>query len=483
MTQVRDEACKRMKSNNYDLKYKNKLVDLSQTFRQTGLPSGATLELVVASRSTGVVSVALQFLGGDGTRMIEKFPSDTTLWRILRKFELAEGKNLNITGRSVAQIENGASGAGRIYYEMPTVNIVGRECSTFGDLQKTLQQLGINNGTALLKLSYKKTEQPLEEAMAEISDYFKEEAIVKVQENPEVAPPRAPEMSSTAEAAAKLSSGEPSSSEEKDTDMTSQDTSQGTSQNPSPYPEHAVDTHLIVTPAKAAAPISPKAEPKLEVYLPPTSDTIQAARTPFNEADFEPTTAHLRSAQSRLLNSSQNTRLPSDEEIARQEQEKAAKLAAMREIQIRIRFPDQHQVLATLHNTDSAAVLYNWVKRAIVQEDQPFKLLWTDKKGRTAPIPCIENKNLVKDLGFSTRELVIFHWEAGASESARKTPALKPELLQNAKELQVPEVSGSNIKENENSTGVNNGKGKETENDGKSKAKKLQGLLMKKFSK
>src|SRR3954471_6278059 len=192
-------------------RYKNKVVDLSQTFRQTGFPSGATLELIVASTSAGVVSVALQ-LPEDGGRLTDKIPSNTTLWRILRKFESTEGKNYNFTARGSAGVESGSSGAGRIYYEMPNLNILGRECLTFGDLQKTLQDFGLNKGTALLKLSFKKTQQPFEEALTEIGEYFKEEEAAEesAKSNPKAAP--AVEVNSVTDAVARLSSVEPSGS-------------------------------------------------------------------------------------------------------------------------------------------------------------------------------------------------------------------------------------------------------------------------------
>lgn len=50
-------------------------------------------------------------------------------------------------------------------YEMPVLNILGREVGTFEELQKTLAQFGLNNGSGLLRMSFRQTDQPLEEAM------------------------------------------------------------------------------------------------------------------------------------------------------------------------------------------------------------------------------------------------------------------------------------------------------------------------------
>ena len=50
---------------------------------------------------------------------------------------------------------------------------MGRDYATFTDLQKTLAQLGFNNGSVLLRLSFRTTDTPLEEAMELIEQYFK----------------------------------------------------------------------------------------------------------------------------------------------------------------------------------------------------------------------------------------------------------------------------------------------------------------------
>lgn len=158
-------------------RHNNKQVDLSRTIRLSGLSSGAKLELVQLSKSTGVVTVALQLpsstVKSDGkTRLTDKFPSTTTLWLLLRKFEAGvagSSSQYNFTQRAQASTE---TGAGRLYYEQPVLNIMGRELATFTDLQKTLAQLGLNSGNVLVKLDFRLSQSPLEEAMAQIQSYF-----------------------------------------------------------------------------------------------------------------------------------------------------------------------------------------------------------------------------------------------------------------------------------------------------------------------
>ena len=69
--------------------------------------------------------------------------------------------------------DSGISGAGRLYYENPVLQIVGREYSSLADLQKSLSQLGFNDGSVLLKLSFSASSIPLEQAQEEVEKYFK----------------------------------------------------------------------------------------------------------------------------------------------------------------------------------------------------------------------------------------------------------------------------------------------------------------------
>ena len=96
---------------------------------------------------------------------MHKFPSNLSLWKILRQFESGDastGMSLNFTARGVAKITDGASsGGGHLYYEAPVLNIVGREFTSFVDLQKTLSQLGYNSGSVLMRLTYRRTDQTL----------------------------------------------------------------------------------------------------------------------------------------------------------------------------------------------------------------------------------------------------------------------------------------------------------------------------------
>lgn len=179
MRDVLEEACKARKwsPESYALKTAtNKTVDLSQPFRLSGLAGGAKLTLIQASRSPSVVNVALQLPEREGGgRLSDKFPSTTSLWLVLRKYEDAVAgqppRKLNLTQRGVAPSQS--AGSGRLEYEQPCLHLMGRNLESFVDLQKTLAQLGLNSGSVLIRLSFRSMGQPLEEAMQEIEQHFR----------------------------------------------------------------------------------------------------------------------------------------------------------------------------------------------------------------------------------------------------------------------------------------------------------------------
>ena len=382
------------------------------------------------------------------------------MWRVLRKFESSEGTNFNFTARGVTEVANGSSGAGRIVYEMPTVQIVGRELSTFGDLQKTFGQLGVNGGSALIRLNFKKTDQPLEEAMAEIGQYFKSEETIESGATGSKVPP-AEDFEGVTDGIARLPSAEPSGQDVDMKDLSGDlleevdSTSQTTSSNPL---------------ASEEAVLGPNQRP-ISVYAAPSSSVPQAALQPHIESDYEPTVAHAKLHQSRLLNNSQNKRLLSDKETEQLTQEKVTKLASVKKVDVKVRFPDQTQILASFNAEETAADFYKLVSGVIADETQPYKLVWNDRGPQTVPKDEKGSKKLlVKDLGLAGKVVINFVWDDAASEGARKASTLKPEYLKEAKEVAVPKIAALET-QGEVTSAVDKGKDKETSGAGEGKAK------------
>jgi tether containing UBX domain for GLUT4 len=480
LTEVRDEACAKFGVNKdqFTLKYNNKPISLSQQIRLANLPQGARLELVQASRSPTVISVALQLPASEkNIRLTQKFASNTSLWEILRHFESGEGANYNFTQRGVPEM-TGTSGAGRLHYEMPVITVMPghKEQTDFVGLQQTLSQLGFESGSALLKLSYKNSGTPLEEAMAQITQYFK-------SGDPPSAEARGAHASTTdqlalipdpdqaAPEAMETVAGETTRNDEPDPepmDMDPKPAAQATSEPEVSTENPATESLENVSPAAAlaaatstaaSAPVVPEAsvEPSapssessaqaadkprnVQIFSAPTSSTPQAARNAFNESDYLPTIEHAKSHQAALLNKTRNTRLLSDKELEEQEKERQAKVNAAAEKggALRIRMPDGALIQMGFTKDDTAEGLYEFVKGFLAKKNEPFQLKNTGPTGRLVLIPQ-DNKHLVQDLRFFNNELITFQWAENASAEARASRnTLAQEWQAKAQTLKVEE--------------------------------------------
>ena len=448
LREILEEACKsrKLSPEEYTLKTQNnKALDLSQPFRLSGLSAGAKLQLTQASKSPGVVSVALQLPDGEGgQRLNDKFPSNTSLWLVLRKYEDAvagsSSKQLNLTQRGTP---TSSQGQGRLVYEQPCLHLVGRNLETFAELQKTFAQLGLNGGSVLIKLSYKKTDTPLEEAMKEISDFFSSIDTVpagigsSASQGRDGAPNGATERVPDAGAAVPL---EDEAKPEPNEDIPTTD-------RPSAQPVEndviASSSHTEPQPQpveKDVAASEPTPTPttinNISVYRPPTSSTPAAALLADDPSVFEPSIDHARSHQANLQQSGKNTRLLSDKELASLEATRQANLATIQNILIRVRYPDQSQIETSIPASETAADLYAKVMETLAAAPEPFELRYTGTKGHET-LPNSAAKRLVRDLGFKGRVLVTLVWSPDASAQALRGPSLKEEYRRLATELKV----------------------------------------------
>jgi tether containing UBX domain for GLUT4 len=370
---------------------------------------------------------------------------------------------------------SGTSGAGRLCYEMPVITVMPghKEQSSFVGLQQTLSQLGFDSGSALLKLSFKNTGTPLEEAMAQISQYFKpQEPAASTAPGAHAADPvqstSAPNLNNAAPEATTTVAGETIRSDEPDPESMDVDT-QPMSQPPAepavseqnnasvdaintspaaalaaatstatPEPTQATTT----TSSQAEKPATPSDQPRnIQIFSASSSSTPQAARNAFNENDFVPTVEHAKIHQAQLLNRTRNQRLLSDKELEAQEKERQAKIAAAanKPHSLRIRLPDGSLVQMNLTKEDTAAVLYAYVTSFLEKKNEPFDLKYTGPTGRLVLIPR-DDKKLIQDLRFSTNELITFQWGEGASAEARASrKTLAQEWQAKAQTLKVEE--------------------------------------------
>ena len=432
----------------------NKILDLSQPIRLSGLSSGAKLQLVVLSRSPSVVYVALQLPdseSGASNRLTGKFPTTTTLWLLLRHFELDSTDSepsRNFTARSTPQVEKWGSVLGRLFYETPVIQVLGRELSSFTDLQKSLAQLGFNSGSILLRLSFRKTESPLEEALAEIDRYFKsaeDEEFEGTHSASAAKSASAPSASKTSGPSNIQRQSLPEASSSSQIPPPPQQpappspSKSGHGDEPRARPEFsALLSNAVLTPDQT---IAGSAQRPLSVFSPSSESTPAASRQAFHEKDYEPTIAHAKLHQARLATSSVNKRLPTDAELTVQAEIQAKRNADAKDVQIKVRFPDQMQVISTFSNLDTSTTLYNFVKGLMENENEPFSLSFSSVQGHRS-VPKEGNTRLIGDLGMAGRVLVNVAWEIGASCKARGGSVLKAEFQQQAKQIEVKEIGG-----------------------------------------
>ena len=416
-------------------RYRGKDIDLSLAFRLSGLTSGSKLELVQLSKSPSVVTVGLQLpeseaKGIPNGRLIDKFPSTTTFWLVLRKFEAGVaggGSTRNLTARSVPSTDHVGSGAGRLFYEIPVIQAMGRELSTFTDLQKSLAQLGFNSGNILLRLSFRKTEEPREVAMIKIEDYFKSVA--------------SDEVAQEHTAAETTHSNKPAEQPE---EKPSLDSTPGTVTAESTLPQ----APPAVSASEDSLAQSSSSRP-VTVFAPPSGNVPTSVQATHNESDYIPTVDHAQAHQRRLNLSSRPSRLPSDAEIAAKSAAEQERVANIKAVDVKVRFPDQSQVVAQFGNQDTGKSLYTFVRSCLAEKFAAEKFTLSFSPSLTGPalsgrkiqteIPETEKSLLIKDLRMEGRVLVNLSWDAGASAALRgsKAPLLKPELQSQAQELKV----------------------------------------------
>lgn len=366
-------------------------------------------------------------------------------------------------------METGGRGPGRLFYETPVIQVMGRELASFTDLQKSLAQLGFNSGSVLLRLSFRRTESPFEETVAEIDKFFKSTedeqtegiysaSAAKVESDPSASePPPSPKDSQ------RRSSPEPSSPSQMEAPSQQSAALSGSSQSPQ-------DTEAQILPGTSAplsdalstsdqAIMGPAKRP-ISVFAPSSTSTPAASRQAFNEKDYEPSIAHAKLHQARLATSSVNKRLPTDAELAAQAESQAKKNADAKDVEIKVRFPDQMQVISTFSNLDTSNTLYDFVKGLMEKESEPFSLNFSSGQGPRS-VPKEGNVRLIGDLGMVGRVLVNVLWEAGASSEVRGGSVLKPEFQNKAKEIQVKEVEGTETEEDLAETVEGKGKQKD----------------------
>lgn len=164
INEIKAHGCKTlgMDPEAYDLKKGKTIVNGGLPFRLANIVANAKLELTPRKAGTGAaglrsspvssakVKLHVSDLPSDfSSALIGEFDSTTTLWGILQYFEQKSGINLT-QRRSAADSTNKDEG----FYEMPTIDLLGRVFSKPRELDATIGQLGLQGGSVLMKVRF-----------------------------------------------------------------------------------------------------------------------------------------------------------------------------------------------------------------------------------------------------------------------------------------------------------------------------------------
>ncbi|KAI3397894.1 hypothetical protein diail_10295 [Diaporthe ilicicola] len=472
MFDVLEEACKKLnlEVHKWSLKHQKNVINLSDQFRITRLTPGAKLELVASSKTTSVVNVALKLPEAEAKaipngRLMEKFRSDTTLWKMLRQFESKaspSGHTLNFTDRGIPQTSNGTqAGSGQLFYEMPSLRIMSREISTLADFQKTLSQLGLTSGSHMIQLSFKSTDKTLNDAMQEISQFFKEEEKEEAKQKSAVAGASSVQNNSLLDTPNPKSSGSASLQVPlvADTGASAPGGSQGVESaqlKTSPANELSFDgqsadamelddtnTQPRVTADEDHVPGSSNSSLQpVSIFSAPTNVTPAAASVDVPDSVYTPTIAHAQAHQQNLQAAAVNKRLKSDAELAAQAQAEEAKAAAVKKIDVKVRFPDETSAQWNFGPKDTGATLYKAVRDVMANDSAPFKLVLP---GAPPPLNVIKDEdgvkhNLVRVYKMSGRVLVNLVWGNTVTQDVKNAPFLKDSFASQARKVELPKA-------------------------------------------
>lgn len=328
-----------------------------------------------------------------------------------------------------------------MYYESPVLHITGKDYQAFADFQKSLSQLGIKDGSISIRLTFVKTEKPLEEAMAEMNEYFK----AAEDENQEASDMTA--GGPLVEAALSSlqqdrSSNAPPENEAKALENPNASVPRDDQIASLPISSSATLSGASSAPDTSSRSIASPHGRSIAVFAPPTSKTPQAAQLPYVDADYEPTIHHAKLHQARLKDSSQNKRLANHADEAGEQVEKAHQLATVPEVKVQIRFPDQARVETNFTQEHSGQSLYDCVRSVMSNPAHSFVLKYLGPKGSTT-IPNDPTVKLITGLKMTGRVLVTFLWAESVGPEHRHAGLLKQDVRAQAQKLEVRAFAGT----------------------------------------
>eukprot|EP00842_Homolaphlyctis_polyrhiza_P003969 jgi/Hompol1/4573/HPOL_003714-RA len=474
------QACEKLSladPDSYILKMKRQTLDLSLSVRFANLAPGAKLTLHKRSSleesdvGNQTVDIAVQL--EDGTRLVDKFPTSTTLWAILVHFETRSNGTLSITRRSgpppstqkgiVNKLMNLTSKPAAVYIQ-PVCMFLNREAnllvaiytiSQYNTIEvlktTTLRSAGLESGNGAIRVVSLYTDRPIEEFMDEI------EAVVTVAApagaaaaSSKVRLPSAPQKPSVSSAAQSPST---SVAAEQSNASTSIAEASAPALQPTSTPaatataevQNTTVAHprsdLLVHPTKTEAikePEQPIVELDIRIYLPPP-DSLAPLKIDLPSSFYKLTATEMKMLMAaQQARNRQITDAPLMTKAMREREEEVRRQKHPKTM-IRVRFPDRMTLQAVFWSGDSGTVFPAFGQRRAVhivrqhlrRPDRPFTLYVTP------PQKIIDPQDTFWKAQLAPASVVYFAWSVADPDSADE-PALTAEALESAVPIPLP---------------------------------------------
>lgn len=366
--------------------------------------SNAKIDLVPAAKrpSSQLIKVRVQAVDLPpeySSKLVGDFASHATVWNILKHFEKLSG--INFTERSYKKTL-------KKYYEIPTVQLFNRVLTRLEQLDESLYEMGIEDGSVSLRVRFEKSDLALDDALSfhknfrslEMAEKAKEEVQNrKTTHKQQVAKEKREEITQKEAIKAEGSATSASSTISDSGVLRSNDENPMATTGPSNVKVFKPESNPSTTPEDAAS---------------------ESEMTPrmFN---------HYVNNLKNMSEGPQHLMTKSMKETA-----EAEKLSKITEITLRIRFPNHEIVEATFKGTDSTDSVYEFVKK-VLKYQYSFNLFITPPK------QILESgKQLSRGYKLGKREIIHFEWipssipKTGIDSSVS---VLKPEYQQRATSL------------------------------------------------
>ncbi|CAN6641087.1 UBX domain-containing protein 4 [Trichomonascus vanleenenianus] len=407
--EIKQRACEMLELTPelYELKTGKTVLNGALPFRLSNVVGNAKLTLVAARRkkSTPVrVKVhAVDLPPNFSDALVHEFDSRTSLISILAYFERKSG--INFTKRSYPLV---SGGNGRLMYEAPSVQLFNKVTESIAELNQSLTNLGIDNGSTSLRVRFKQTRVPFEEAVKEVEGYLQEAESTQESESP------------TPEPVASSTESTPKPGDELKPELAGE------------LSDLKEELHRERTEAPEETPVNAEdqiIQRKAQAYVPSETQRV----IPEDIGDVEMDAHQFKHYTSQLAALSGSDRQDGPLLTSRL-RKNAKKTGPVKQCVVRVKFPDQTFVEATFGASDTVGDLHSFVKSVISHPELPFLLVKNiPRKYLADPL-----QKLIGDWEFGAREVVFFEWDTakGSPSEFPKSSILKASVIEHAKSAQ-----------------------------------------------